>query len=60
MPDTPRPRPYTPATLAEHWGVSSTLIYDLLNSGALPGFRLGKLWRIHANDVAAYERSGVR
>lgn len=58
MPDTPRP--YTPATLAERWGVSTTLIYDLLNRGALPSFRLGKLWRIHADDVATYENSNVR
>lgn len=49
-------RPYSPASLAERWGVSTTLVYDLLNTGALPGaFRLGKLWRVPAAAVAEYE-----
>lgn len=48
-------RPYSPATLAKRWGCSTTLIYDLLNAGALPGFRAGKLWRIPAASVAEYE-----
>ena len=47
---------YTVATLARVWGVSSTFIYDLLARGELPGFKLGgKLWRIKAADVEAYE-----
>lgn len=46
----------TPAKLAARWEVSTTMVYDLLNSGELPGFRLGgKLWRIKLEDVAAYE-----
>ena len=46
----------TPATLAARWGVSSTFVYNLLNSGTLPSFKLGgKLWRIKLSDVEAYE-----
>lgn len=45
----------TPALLASRWGVSTTLVYDLLNSGKLTGFRLGKLWRVRVADVEAYE-----
>ncbi len=46
----------TPAALADRWGVSSSFVYNLLNSGTLPGFKLGgKLWRIKPSDVEAYE-----
>jgi len=41
--------------IAERWGVSTTLVYDLLNHGTLPGFRLGKLWRVRLADVEAVE-----
>lgn len=50
-------QPYSPATLAQRWGCSTTLIYDLLNAGTLKGFRLGKLWRIPADAVEEYESS---
>ncbi|WP_033075483.1 helix-turn-helix domain-containing protein [Sphingopyxis sp. MWB1] len=58
---TDHPSLTTPARLAERWEVNTTLIYDLLNSGELPGFKLGgKLWRIKMIDVEAYEcRSSV-
>lgn len=45
----------TPAMLARRWGVSTTLIYDMLSAGSLPAFRLGKLWRIPAAAVEAVE-----
>jgi excisionase family DNA binding protein len=48
-------RPFTAATLARRWGCSTTLVYDLLTSGQLEGFRLGKLWRVSAAAVKAYE-----
>lgn len=51
----PERPPLSPAAVAERWGCSSTLIYDLLASGALRGFRLGKLWRIPAAAVEEYE-----
>lgn len=49
------PPPLTPATLALRWGCSSTLIYDLLASRELRGFRLGKLWRIPLSAIEDYE-----
>ena len=53
-------KPYTAATLAERWGVSSTFIYTLIQSGELPGFKLGnKLWRIKPEAVAEYEQRHV-
>ena len=50
-------KPYTAATLAERWGVSSTHVYNLLQSGELAGFKIGsKLWRIKPEAVEAYEQ----
>ena len=49
----------TAAALATRWGCSTTLVYDLLNDGALHGFRLGKLWRVRLIDVEAYEGQSV-
>lgn len=47
---------YTVADLAARWGTSTTFVYSLLERGGLPGFKLGgKLWRIKAADVEAYE-----
>lgn len=55
-----QPQLLNPTRLAARWGVSSTMVYDMLNSGQLPGFRLGgKLWRIRLADVEAYESRPV-
>jgi len=49
-------RLYTVAMLAERWGVSSTFVYSLVQSGALVAFRLGgKLWRVRVEAVEDYE-----
>lgn len=51
------PTTMTARSLAERWGVSTTMIYDMLHAGDLPGFRLGgKLWRIPIAEVEKYER----
>lgn len=47
---------YTVSALAAKWGVSTTFIYTMLQTGELSGFKLGgKLWRIRASEVEAYE-----
>ncbi|WP_226660578.1 excisionase family DNA-binding protein [Alteriqipengyuania lutimaris] len=51
----PERPPFTPAALAERWGCSTTAVYDLLATGALRSFRVGKLWRIPATAVDEYE-----
>lgn len=49
----------TVAALAERWGTSTTFVYNLLYSGSLEGFRLGgKIWRIKAEAVLAFEAAG--
>ncbi|MAM38506.1 MAG: hypothetical protein CL949_08375 [Erythrobacter sp.] len=55
MTDRPERPPLSPADLAERWGCSTTLIYDLLAAGTLRGFKLGKLWRVPVSAVEEYE-----
>lgn len=50
-------RPFTPKTLAALWNVSAQQIRDLIRSGALPHFRVGRLMRIAAAAVREYERT---
>lgn len=53
------PTVYTPATLATRWECSERHIRNLIESGALPAFRLGgKLLRIRREDVEAFECGG--
>ena len=51
------PKPFSPETLAERWGCSSEKIRQMVHSGELAGFRLGKLIRIKAIEVERYECS---
>lgn len=48
-------RPYSPETLAAHWGCSAEKIRIMCKSGELASFRLGKLIRIPASEVERYE-----
>lgn len=49
-------RPYSPETLGERWSCSSETIRKMYHAGKLRGFRLGKLIRITADEVARIER----
>ena len=49
------PKPYSPETLADRWGCSAEKVRLMYRAGELPGFRLGKLIRIPANEVERYE-----
>lgn len=49
-------RPYTPETLADRWACSTETIRQLVKSGRLPGFRVGRMFRIPAAAVEEYER----
>ena len=48
---------YTPQTLAEKWGCSKDIVYDLLRTGKLQGFKLGRDWRISDEARLAYENA---
>src|SRR6185437_9014082 len=49
-------RPYSSEELAEHWGCSAQHIRDLVRSGALRSFRVGRLIRIPAIAVDEFEK----
>jgi excisionase family DNA binding protein len=43
------------AQVAERWGCSRQHIYNLINRGTLPTFRIGSLIRLREEDVTQYE-----
>lgn len=49
---------HTVASLAERWGCSTDMIYNLLREGKLQGFKLGKDWRITDAARIEYETCG--
>lgn len=52
------PAAYSPRTLANRWGCSPRHVYKLIEAGALHSFRLGKLIRVAAGEVARIEGCG--
>lgn len=51
---------FTPAKLAERWECHPNRILTMIKNGSLPAFKLGgKLLRIQAADVEAYEEAGT-
>ena len=46
---------FTVPELANRWKVHPITIYRLLESRTLPGFKVGKAWRVSAATVTAYE-----
>ncbi len=51
-------KPYSPDDLAERWNVTGKHIRDLCHKGTLSFFKVGKLYRIPASVVEAYEQGG--
>ena len=52
---TQKQPPFTTASLAKRWQCSDQHIRDLIDQGALGAFRLGRLIRIPAAEVARVE-----
>ena len=50
----------SPEDLADYLGLGRTYTYELLMSGAIPSFKLGRLRRIRRIDVDAYLEERVR
>jgi len=50
---------FSPSQLATRWGVSTTHIYGLIDSGELKAFKLGSLYRIKAEEVDRIEGVGI-
>ena len=51
-------RPYTAEMLAERWECSAETVRQLVRSGRLQGFRVGRMIRIPAHAVEEYECQG--
>ena len=49
-------RAYTVRELAVCWNCSTDIVYDLLRSGKLAGFKLGKSWRISDEARQTFEK----
>lgn len=52
-------RPYSPETLADRWACSSEKVRQMCRAGELAAFRLGKLYRIPANEVERFECQNI-
>lgn len=48
-------RAYTVETLAEHWYCSRDVVYDMIRQGKIKAFKVGRVLRISAEEVARYE-----
>lgn len=48
---------YTIKELAELWRCSTDVIYDLVRTGKLPAFRVGREWRISDEARRQYEQT---
>ncbi|WP_423202433.1 helix-turn-helix domain-containing protein [Intestinimonas timonensis] len=49
-------RYYTPRTLSQTWDCSPDVVYDLLRTGKLKGFRVGRHWRVSDEARLEYEQ----
>jgi len=48
-------KPFSTATLSERWDCSEQHIRDLVNTGKLAAFRVGRMMRIQAKVVREFE-----
>lgn len=48
---------YTVDTLAERWVCSPDVIYDMIRKRKIKAFKVGRVLRISAEEVARYENN---
>lgn len=58
MAKTTGPHWMTTAEAADHLGVNLRTLYRLIDEGALPAYKLGRLIRLRTAEVEAYGRTG--
>jgi excisionase family DNA binding protein len=51
---------YTPAEVAERLKLPLKTVLNYLRMGKLPGFRVGKHWRVKAADLEAFMKPRLR
>lgn len=44
----------TPKEIMEELAIGKNTLYRLLNTGKLPAFRIGKLWRVRRTDLEEF------
>lgn len=44
----------TPADVMATLNIGKNAVYELLNSGALTGFRIGRSWRVSGEELEKY------
>lgn len=44
----------TPKEIISITGLPKTTIYNLISTGVLPAFKIGRHWMIHRNDLYTY------
>ncbi len=49
---------YTCEEVAEMFSVKVTTVRSWINKGKLKAYRVGRLYRIHPNDLEAFKESG--
>ena len=47
----------TPKEAMLYLGIGRNLFYRLVNSGELPAFRIGKLWRVSRDDLKDFYKN---
>lgn len=45
----------TPAEVMEELGIGRNTFYRLVNSGELPAFHIGKLWRVKRSELEKWK-----
>lgn len=45
----------TPTEVMEELGIGRNTFYRLVNSGELPAFRIGKLWRVKRSELEKWK-----
>ena len=45
----------TPKEVMEELAIGRNTFYRLVNSGALPAFRIGKLWRVKRSELERWQ-----
>lgn len=48
---------YTCKEIAERYGFKTSTVWEWIKSGKLNAFRIGKLYRIHKEALAEFEKS---
>ena len=49
----------SPKEIISLTGLPKTTIYNLISSGCLPAFKIGRHWMIHRNDLYTYLSSCI-